>query len=251
MDHIMSIAKTHNLLILEDCCEALGATWNGVKVGNFGIGASFSFFFSHHMTTMEGGMITCPDYPTAEQLKILRAHGWLRNVEHTDYDLSAYILDPRYTFINWGFNVRPTDIQAGFGLHQLRKLPEFNQQRKELAQKFFAFIDQTPFLNRPVTHPLAQPSWFALPVIITLEAPFSRKDLMSYLESEGVETRPIVAGNVACHPVSQLFEEFQQETFPGADIIHARGFYVGLSPFHSEALLERLIDCFQQFFRRY
>ena len=139
MDRILSIAKIHNLLIIEDCCEALGAEWDGIKVGNFGIAASYSFFFSHHMTTMEGGMIACSNIEVAEQLKILRAHGWVRNVDPTIYALNDYDVDPRYAFVNWGFNVRPTDIQAGFGIHQLQKLPQFNQRRIELASKFFDF----------------------------------------------------------------------------------------------------------------
>jgi CDP-6-deoxy-D-xylo-4-hexulose-3-dehydrase len=251
MDRIGEIAKTHNLLILEDCCEALGAEWNGIKVGNFGVGGTFSFFFSHHITTMEGGMIVCPDQEIAEHLKILRAHGWLRNVDHTAYALSEYDIDPRYTFINWGFNVRPTDIQAGFGLHQLQKLPEFNQRREQVATKFFAFVDQTSFLSRPLVHPLARPSWFALPLMVAYDAPFSRNDLTNYLERKGIETRPIVAGNIVRHPVGRLFAEFRQETYPGADLVHERGFYIGLSPFHSDEAVNKLIECIQDFLRKY
>lgn len=251
MDRILDIAQTHHLLILEDCCEALGAEWNGVKVGNFGVAGSFSFFFSHHITTMEGGMLVCPDQETADHLKILRAHGWLRNVEHTTYDLAQYDIDPRYTFINWGFNVRPTDIQAGFGLHQIQKLPEFNQRREKLANKFFAFIDQTHCLSRPVAHPSARPSWFALPLMLAHDAPFSRKELTDYLEGKGIETRPIVAGNIARHPVGKLFEEFSQSTYPGADNVHERGFYLGLSPFHSDDALQKLIHYINDFLKKY
>lgn len=251
MDSILAIAKTHNLLILEDCCEALGAEWNGVKVGNFGVGGSFSFFFSHHITTMEGGMITCPDGKTADQLRILRAHGWLRNVDTVPYQITNEELDPRYAFVNWGFNVRPTDVQAGFGLPQLEKLPVFNRRREALAARFFSFIDQTPFLSRPQVDPLARPSWFALPLLLTSEAPFPRRELTTYLEEQGIETRPIIAGNLARHPVARLFKEFSETTYPGADVIHRRGFYVGLSPLQTDATMERLIVCFQQFLDRY
>ena len=251
MDRILAIAKAHNLLIIEDCCEALGAEWDGVKVGNFGVAASYSFFFSHHMTTMEGGMIACSTAEIAEQTKILRAHGWLRNVDSTPYNLNNYDIDPRYAFVYWGFNVRPTDIQAGFGLHQLQKLPQFNQRRIELANKFFTFIDSESWLSRPQSDSKALPSWFALPLLVASDAPFNRKEITDYLELAGVETRPIVAGNIARHPVAKIFSEFGEDTYSGADIIHQHGFYLGLSPLHTDENIERLIDCMQQFLRRY
>lgn len=251
MDRISAIAGAHDLLIMEDCCEALGAEWDGRKVGNFGVGASFSFFFSHHMTTMEGGMVTCRDVETADQLRVLRAHGWSRNVGGAHFQMPDGVLDPRYTFVNWGFNVRPTDVQAGFGLRQLEKLPIFNQRRDVFAARFYAFIDQSPYLQRPTVSALARPSWFALPLLVDLNAPFTRKELADYLEEEGVETRPIVAGNLAKHPAARLFKEFSETAYPGADFIHERAFYIGLSPLQSDDAMERLIECFRRFLNRY
>lgn len=252
MDRVLDIAKAHGLLVLEDCCEALGAEWDGTKVGNFGMGGTFSFFFSHHMVTMEGGMISCPDRETADQLRIFRAHGWLRNVTDPDrYDLAGYDVDPRYAFVNWGFNVRPTELQAGFGLHQLQRLPLFNRRREALASRFFAFIDETPFLSRPRVHPLARPSWFALPVIIDLDAPFEKKQITDYLEEAGVETRPIVAGNIVRHPVARLFGRTFEGDYPGGDAIHSRGFYLGLSPSQDDSDMDRLLGCLQRFLSRH
>jgi len=251
MDRILELAKKHDLVIIEDCCEALGAEWNGVKVGNFGLSASFSFFFSHHLTTMEGGMITCRDAETADRFRILRAHGWLRNVDASAYDLDGYDLDPRYAFVNWGFNVRPTEIQAAFGLHQLQKLPRFNERRDQLAAKFFAYVDKSPYLSRPAVDPQARPSWFALPLVRKADAPFSTQQLRSYLEQQGVETRPIVTGNVAKQPAAVLFEGLRQDTYPGADTIHSQGFYVGLSPMQDDASIDRLLECFEDFLKQY
>jgi len=249
MDRIMALAKKHNLVVIEDCCEALGAVFDGRKVGNFGIGGSFSFFFSHHLTTMEGGIICCPDTKTAEQLRILRAHGWLRNVDASAYKLSSDV-DPRYAFVNWGFNLRPTEIQAGFGLHQLNRMAGFEKQRESIANRFYTFVDQGEFLTRPKVHPKARPCWFALPVVVREGAPFSRNDITSYLEKDGVETRPIVAGNLARHPASKLFPAFQRDQFPGADIIHERGFYIGLSPMQSDANTDRLLQCLETFLKK-
>jgi CDP-6-deoxy-D-xylo-4-hexulose-3-dehydrase len=246
MDRVLELARQHNLIVIEDCCEALGAEWDGVPVGNFGLGGSFSFFFSHHITTMEGGMITCPDAETADQLRILRAHGWLRNVDPATFRLADDELDPRYAFINWGFNVRPTEVQAGFGLHQLEKLPAFNRRRDILAGRFFDFVDHLPCFTRPVVHPLARPSWLALPVLVRPDAPFSRREITTFLEQNGVETRPIVAGNLAKQPAAKLFG-LDGGNFPGADEIHWQGFYVGLSPMQDDQGFDRLLDLIHGF----
>jgi CDP-6-deoxy-D-xylo-4-hexulose-3-dehydrase len=251
MDAIMAFAKEYNLGVLEDCCEALGSEYNGKKVGTFGLGGTYSFFFSHHITTMEGGMIACPDKETASQLRILRAHGWVRNVNDSSIpDLKEYDLDPRYAFVNWGFNVRPTELQAGFGLKQLEKLPMFNSIREQYANKVFKFVDNSRFLSRPETAKKSKPSWFALPLMVKSGSPFSKNEITAFLEEKGVETRPIVAGNLAKQPTAKLFTEFNGR-FSGADIIHDSGFYIGLSPMMPESHVDRLIETLNQFMNRY
>ncbi len=251
MGRILEIAKKHDLVVLEDCCEALGSEWDGVKVGNFGLGAAFSFFFSHHITTMEGGMVTTSDPGIADQLRILRAHGWLRNVELSRYPAQGREVDMRYSFVNWGFNLRPTELQAGFGLQQLAKLPIFTKRRAELASRFFSYIDGTRFLSRPAVSSRACPVWMALPIVLKECAPFRRFDLTNHLESSGVETRPIVAGNLGRQPAACMFEDLRAGSLPGADIVHDRGFYVGLSPFFENAAMDRLTDCIEKFLGRY
>jgi len=252
MDKILEIANSRKLIVLEDCCEALGSEWNGMKVGNFGLGASFSFFFAHHMMTMEGGMITTNDDQTAEYLRILRAHGWLRNVvDPSRYAIEDPDIDQRYAFVNWGFNVRPTELQAGFGLQQIIRLPQFNKRREVLADRFFTFIDRSRFLYRPRVSALARPAWMALPVMIAKGAPFPRAELTQHLERNGVETRPIVTGNIARQPVAKLFKGLRDATLSGADIIHERGFYIGLSPLLTDATMDRLLECFDSFLVRF
>lgn len=252
MDRIGAIADRYGLHIIEDCCEAMGATWSGKKVGNFGIGAAYSFFFSHHITCMEGGMIASASLDHAEQLRLLRAHGWIRNVDPARFDLSQHPeIDPRYAFVNWGLNVRPTEVQAGFGIRQLEKADTFGARRAAIGQRFNEFIAQTPWLRTPVVSAKATPSWLALPIMLQDDAPFSRQDLTAYLEGVGVETRPVVTGNVAKHPVAKLFPEFTCRSFPGADKVHAKGFYVGLSPLQTDENVDRLLETFDKFLRRY
>ncbi len=248
MDRILALAKKHDLLIIEDCCEAMGASWDGVKVGNFGIGGAYSFFFSHHITCMEGGMVAVSDLAMAEQLRVLRAHGWVRNVDPGSYQLHRYPdIDARYAFVNWGLNVRPTEVQAGFGIRQLEKADAFSRRRAEMAAQFGAFIAACPWLEMPRVAFKAVPSWLAFPLMVAKDAPFTRAKITAFLENNGIETRPIVAGNVARHPVGQLFSEFQERDFPGADEVHQRGFYIGLSPLQSDENISRLIATFDAF----
>lgn len=252
MDRIGVLAKKHQLHILEDCCEAMGATWDGKKVGNFGVGAAYSFFFSHHITCMEGGMVVASNLDSAEQLRLLRAHGWIRNVDPSRFDMSGHPeIDPRYAFVNWGLNVRPTEVQAGFGIRQLEKADTFGQRRAVIGQRFNAHIAKSPWLRTPVVSAKAVPSWLALPIMVSEVAPFTRAELTAYLESCGVETRPVVTGNVAKHPVAKLFPEFLSRPFPGADKIHAHGFYIGLSPLQTDANVDRLLETFDTFLGRY
>lgn len=251
MDRLAQLAIKHNLIILEDCCEAMGATFGSWKVGRYGVGASFSFFFSHHITTMEGGMIVTDDDEVADTLRVLRAHGWTRNSQKSEVQSPESGIDSRYQFVNWGLNVRPTEVQASFGIHQLAKVPLFTVRREILSQRFFAYIDNQVHLTTPHVHMKARPSWLALPIMLNPHAPFSKQMLTEHLEQAGVETRPMVAGNLQRQPVAAVFPELFQGHFPGADVVHENGFYVGLSPMLTPAMIDRLSETFDVFLRRY
>ena len=155
-------------------------------------------------------------------------------------------------FLNWGFNVRPTELQAGFGLEQLRRLPAFNAQRLQNIAHFQKYLNRHSAIMRLMeVLPDAECSWFALPIMLTQECPFNKKELLAFLEEQGVETRPIVAGNLTRQPVCQLYPELQEPNLPGADAVHERGFYLGLHPFEATKNLDRLAETFEQFIRRY
>ncbi|MCP3940427.1 MAG: DegT/DnrJ/EryC1/StrS family aminotransferase [Desulfobacteraceae bacterium] len=250
MDRVLAICQKYNLILIEDCCEALGAKFKGKPVGSFGIAGSFSFFFSHHITTMEGGMIICQDQLLSDQFRLLRAHGWARNAKYLKPEPMEG-LDPRYMFLNWGFNVRPTELQAGFGLEQLRRLPAFNEQRLQNVAHFQKYLDRHSAIMRLMeVLPEAECSWFALPIILTQECPFTKDAFLTYLEEQGVETRPIVAGNLTRQPVCQLYPELQEPNLPGADLVHERGFYIGVHPFEAIKNLDRLSEIFEEFIQR-
>ncbi len=251
MDCVLSICRKHDLILIEDCCEALGARFKKQPVGTFGIAGSFSFFFSHHITTLEGGMIICQDQQFSDQLRLLRAHGWGRNTKYS-YTTLEKGFDPRYTFWSWGFNVRPTELQAGFGLEQILRWPTFHSQRLSNVAYLRQYFDQhKDFMYLMEVSPDAECSWFALPVMLAKGCPFQKNDLLAHLEMEGVETRPIVAGNLARQPVCRQYAELQDNSLIGADEVHDRGFYIGLHPFDSKRDLDRLVETFELFVQRF
>ena len=250
IDEIQNISDQYNLKLIEDCCEALGAKFNGKHVGNFGIAGTFSFYFSHHITTMEGGMVISNDEENMDELRELRSHGWNRDSSRkNDYLNNSIDVDLRYLFTNYGFNLRPTELQAGFGIHQLAKLDAFTRKRQLLSKIFFEYIDNSSYFHFPKVHPKATPCWFALPLIVSEKASFSKDEFCDYLEKAGVETRPIVTGNFAKQPIAVMLG-LKDSDYPGANIIHSRGFYIGLSPMLEENHIYRLIDLFDTFIKK-
>lgn len=218
MGNVADLAAIHgfagmaDLIVTEDCCEALGAKYHSTPVGSFGKAAAWSFFFSHQMTTMEGGMVTTDDLDFADRLRGLRSHGWTR---HISSDL--------YTFAGLGFNLRPTEVQAAIGRVQLRRLREFNRTRERAFNLFVEMVDPT-LVTTPQIVPGACPSWFGLPLLVD-----DRDGLAAHLEAHGVETRPILGGNLARQPVARE-GHFTSGHLPGADHIHDHGLFIGLHP---------------------
>jgi CDP-6-deoxy-D-xylo-4-hexulose-3-dehydrase len=247
LDRVMALASQHNLVVIEDACEALGAKWRGQDVGTFGLAASFSFFFSHHLMTMEGGMISTGSEDFAEHLRLLRAHGWTRNLKNPIAPLTG--LDSRYAFTNWGFNVRPTELNAAFGLVQLERFESYQAQRNRAALFALKRIESSAGLLSPMeVLPETECSWFAFPVMVSEEASFSRDELVRYLEESGVETRPIVAGNLARQPATKKLSGMVIDDLPGADSVHERGFYLGIHPLEGMQIeFERVWDLIDRF----
>ena len=207
MDAILDICRRRQLLLLEDCCEALGAFYDGTPVGKFGRVGTFSFYFSHHMTTLEGGLCVTEDFQLAELMRILRAHGWVRECEEREpYLLQNPGIDPRFLFVNLGYNPRATELQGAFGSVQLPKLAGFVEARRTNTaawQKSLArFADFLSFQQEP---PKGRSSCFGFPMTLTDKAPFGVRELMAHLNQVKIETRPIIAGNIAAQPGLKLY----------------------------------------------
>jgi CDP-6-deoxy-D-xylo-4-hexulose-3-dehydrase len=229
MGKIMSIANKYKLYIVEDACEAHGAEWNGKKVGTFGDMGTFSFFFSHHITTIEGGMIITDNEEYAELARVLRAHGWVRDLKQKDQIVRKYSeIDPRFLFINMGFNVRPTEIQGAFGIHQMKKLEAFIKIRRENSKYWKEELSK--YSDYFIIHDEKKGTravWFGYPLTVKPIAPFKRKELTDYLESKGIETRPLVAGNMDEQPAMKLFRYRKISNLPNSRLIMRNSFFIG------------------------
>ncbi|OGT60460.1 MAG: hypothetical protein A3E85_04415 [Gammaproteobacteria bacterium RIFCSPHIGHO2_12_FULL_45_12] len=225
MDAIMMLARKHNLFVIEDCCEAMGATYDNRPVGSFGHVGNFSFFFSHHISTMEGGISVTHDFNLTETMRILRAHGWSREAdEHAKYVEMYPDIDPRFIFINQGYNLRPTEVNAAIGQLQLPKLDALIDNRRETAAFFLKrFAKYEEYFHFQQETPKGKHVWFGFPMIVKKNAPFQVKDITAYLQRHHIETRPIIAGNMARHPAFKLYRHRIAGDLSSADTIMQQG----------------------------
>lgn len=225
-----ALATLHGrgIRIIEDCCEAMGACdASGILVGSTGNLSTFSFYFSHHMTMIEGGLVIADSQPLSDLLRILRAHGWVRDVPDNQAYCKAYPdIDPRFLFVNVGYNLRATELQASMGLVQLGKLPAFLAQRRYIAQKLKDVFEPYRDVLR-IQLERGESSWFGFPVIVEPHAPFTAKALRSYLEDNGIETRSIICGNIARQPGMKLWPHRVFGDLKHADHVMRSGFSIG------------------------
>lgn len=258
MDVIMGLADRHHLSVIEDACEAHGAEYHGDyparKVGGFGDISTFSFFFSHHISTIEGGMILTNDMDMADICRSLRAHGWIREM---GYSRRAFIdqhpdIDPRFLFAYPGYNFRPTEIAGAFGIHQLPRLDGLVELRRQNAAYFNAALSKYEgWLMLPHERPDTKHSYFAYPITVKEHAPFRKADLVAFLEGKGLETRPIESGNMALQPAMTRIKYRIDGTLNNADYIHRNGFFFGNHQGLGLEEREAIVGYFNEFMQRY
>lgn len=253
MDAIMSLAKKHNLFIIEDCCEAMGATYDGKSVGSFGNVGNFSFFFSHHITTLEGGISVTNDFDLTETMRILRAHGWSREAdEHQKYVEKYPDIDPRFIFINLGYNLRPTEVNAAMGQLQLPKLNWLIDQRREAVAFFLKHLSQyQDFFRFQHETPKGKHVWFGFPIILKENTPFTLKEITSFIQKQNIETRPIIAGNMARHPAFDMYEHKISGNLNAADTIMKRGFAIASHHAVDRGAQEYMMHVIDNFMKQY
>ena len=230
MDDIISICKKYNLMLIEDCCESMGAKYRNKYVGSFGRVASFSFYYSHHITTLEGGICVTDDHDLSEMMRIVRAHGWVRQVENKEKWTNLYEdFDPKFLFVNDGYNLRITEPQAAMGLLQIDKIDDFIKARQGNAKKYFTDLESlSDFFTFQVTTKNSENTHFGFPMILKNDKFFNRNEICSFLNKNGIETRLIIAGNLARQPANKLFEHRISGVLNNSDHIMDNGFSVGV-----------------------
>ena len=252
MKKISKTANENNLYVVEDCCEAHGAKIDEKNVGSFGDISTFSFFMSHHITTIEGGMLVTNNDKVADIAKMLRAFGWTRELENKEKINSRYPeIDPRFLFANLGYNLRPTEIQGAFGLNQIKKLDEFIKIRRENARYWNDRLSKFEKYFILPKRNLENHVYFGYAITIKENSHFKRKELVEFLESKKIETRPIMAGNYVEQPASKLFIWKKSGNLTNSELIMKNSFFIGNHHEIGNNEREYVADMFDEFLSKY
>lgn len=248
LDVIQKICKENKIVLIEDNCEALGSKYKGIRLGNFGLASTFSFYVGHHMSTIEGGAICTDSVSLANQLRIVRAHGWDRNLSE---ERQTKIRDKfkvnstfysRYTFYDLGYNLRPTEINGFIGNVQLPYLKEITKKRNEnfLELAPVIYSNSNKYFSIDYSH-LDFVSNFAIPVICKTRE--IRDDLVRRCDGI-VEIRPIVGGDMTRQPFFMKYSKKHSFDNPNAHLVHEQGLYFGNNPELTKKEKEQIINIF-------
>jgi CDP-4-dehydro-6-deoxyglucose reductase, E1 len=240
LDQMRAFADAHDLYFIEDNCESADAELDGKKTGTFGDLNTFSFFFSHHIATMEGGMVLCDDEELYHLVKSLRAHGWTRDLPDTSpiYERRENDFYEAYRFILPGYNVRPTEMSGAIGIEQLKKLPQMTETRRAnlaLFQDLFGSDDR--FI---IQRENGVSSSFSFPIILNPQKNIDRGAVFQALTDADIGFRMITGGNILRHDVIKHYDLEIVGNIGNADIAHDHGFFVGNHPLDLKPQIERL-----------
>lgn len=247
LTQLKNLAEQKRILLLEDNCESLGAELDGHFTGSFGLMATHSSFFSHHINTMEGGWVTTDNEEAYQILVSLRAHGWSRELPKNSRFRSSGVREwfsSQFEFVLPGMNFRPLEMEAAIGRVQLSKVDQMIEKRRQNAEIFVKYIGSIPFVE--IQKPLGNSSWFAFAIVF--ENNRMRGQVAEVLRAEGVECRPIVTGNFIRQPVLNFLDHAVSGSLEVADKLHDCGMYIGNHPLpldkeitETAILLEKLL----------
>jgi CDP-6-deoxy-D-xylo-4-hexulose-3-dehydrase len=259
LDGVMSIAKEHNLFVVEDTCDAVGATYNDKPVGSFGDISTTSFYPAHHITMGEGGCVLVKSAPMKKIVESFR--DWGRDCwcppgndntcgRRFDWQLGElpYGYDHKYVYSHIGYNLKLTDMQAAVGVAQLKKLPDFIEARRRNFNRLYAGLKKfEEVLILPETTPKSNPSWFGFAITIRPGAPFSRLDLVQHIESRRIGTRLLFGGNLMRQPAYINMPHRVVGPLTNADIITDNTFWLGVYPGLTDEMVDFMIATVAEF----
>ena len=255
---VTAFVKRHNLWLIEDCCDAVGATYKGQNVGTFGDLATVSFYPAHHLTMGEGGCVLT-DKPMLKTL-VESFRDWGRDCwcdpgkENTcgkrfDWQLGDLPCgyDHKYTYSHIGYNLKMTDMQAAVGVSQLKKLPGFIARRRANFERLKAGLrDMQEYFILPEATPDSDPSWFGFPLAVRPEAPFNRNQVIAYLEQRKIATRLLFAGNLLRQPAYKDIRHRVVGTLENTDFAMNNLFWIGVYPGITDPMVDYVLDVFHQ-----
>lgn len=267
MDDLMLLIKEYELILLEDCCDALGSTYDDKPLGSFGMMASCSFYPAHHITCGEGGLVVCNNENLERVIRSFR--DWGRGCFcHGKQNLSACgacgtrfsewlpsmpgeVFDHKYVYEEVGFNLKPIEMQASMLLAQLDKFSTISELRKRNYKLLFEVFEQyEEYFHLPRAEKKADVNWFAFPITIKKNAPFSRSEFCQFLESRKIQTRPYFAGNILMQPAySHLIVDLKLKDFPVANFVTTNTFFLGTSPVITPEQIAYISEIVQEFMR--
>jgi CDP-4-dehydro-6-deoxyglucose reductase, E1 len=259
LDAVMAFAREHKLWVIEDCCDALGSTYRGRKVGTFGDLATLSFYPAHHITMGEGGAVLTNNPLLQTLVESFRDWGrdcWCEpGVDNTcgkrfDWELGRLPCgyDHKYTYSHIGYNLKATDMQAALGLSQLDHLEQFIQSRRDNFRYLREALEPLEdVLMLPVATEGADPSWFGFPLGVRADAPFSRDQLVRALEAEKIGTRLMFAGNLLRQPAYQEIEFRQIGALPNTDYVMRNVLWLGVFPGLTRPMLDHVAGTISRF----
>ena len=237
---ISQLTKKRGLYLIEDTCESLGSQYGGKFLGTFGDFGTYSFYYSHQITSGEGGMIVCNSKEDYQLIYSMRSHGWDRKSENNLEKRP----DTSFNFVNSGFNLRPLEIAASIGFSQFKRLNSMIKIRSDNRDKIIKKLINSPLWQDQFTffYPTkkVKPSWFGFPILINKKYLSKKKKFLDLLNQKGIETRMIISGNFMNHAGIQLYNlNPNKRTFNNAQEIEDRGFFIGL---HTKSISEETLN---------
>jgi CDP-6-deoxy-D-xylo-4-hexulose-3-dehydrase len=242
-DAIRAIVGGRDIVLVEDNCEAMGARFGGRAAGTHGLLGTFSSFFSHHISTMEGGMVVTDDEELHQILVSVRAHGWTRQLPKHNLVCGEKSDDPfeeSFRFVLPGYNLRPLEMSGALGIEQVRKLPGLIEGRRANGRLYQGRLADHPLMT--IQRETGESSWFGFSLVLRPGVGVTRRMLRDRLVAEGFEVRPIVAGNFTKNAAVRFIDHEIVGTLAAADHIDANGLFVGNHHYPLDAMIDCLGD---------
>jgi CDP-6-deoxy-D-xylo-4-hexulose-3-dehydrase len=272
LEEIVNICKDNDLYLIEDCCDGLGSKYNEKMIGSFGDASTFSFYPAHHITTGEGGMVLTNNRTISRVGRSIR--DWGRDcfcdsrTQNPNGECGRRFngkfgdlpegYDHKYIYGEKGFNLKPLEFQAAFGLEQMKRLPEFEKKRKENFQELNEYFKQheDKFILPKTVDEKADPVWFAYPLTVREDSGFKREDLVKYLEEHKIQTRPFFCGNILRHPLFYGNKDLDSDyrisgNLGGSNDITEGSFFLGVYPGIDKPRRDYMLETLDSFLKNY